>query len=487
MKTTRLTSEHLLFVLALLLGLSLRLINLGQAPLSDIEAGWALQALSIVRGENIAIGSQSGYVLLSSLLFWLFNSSNFFARLLPALAGSALVLTPFFFRSRLGRSAALILAFGLALDPGLVAISRQAGSPILAAACVVFAVGFTCHRHPKLAGFFTGLALLSGVALWMGLLGIGLTLIIIRWRKSPEESSTFENSTKNSQTFNWRPFLQPALVSLLITLFLVGSLFFFYPQGLGAWLLSIPEFFKGWVTPSGIPALRLPASLLIYQPLALIFGLICIGHLLWKTQTHLEPSLVKGVTLWFVLSLLVAFIDRGRSMGDLVWTLLPLWTLASLELAYLFRTEENPLISIGQAALTFTLLCIAWLTFSALARAGDIFIDWGLLAQFIAALSLLVIAAYLISLGWTWKVTRPGLAWGSVSFLSYICSRLPGEFLNIQRAASSLSVRSCGILHPSPVMPTYLFQRWKTSLFGTPPTEIRLTFTWLWTHRPCIG
>ncbi|MBN1538462.1 MAG: hypothetical protein JW908_17130 [Anaerolineales bacterium] len=447
MKTNRLTTEHLLFALALLLGLGLRLLNLGQAPLSDSESAWALQALSVAQGGNLSIGSQPGYVFLTGALFWLFNDSNTIARLLPALAGSVLILTPLFFRPYLGRGAAVILAFGLALDPGLAAISRQAGSPIVAASCAVIAAGFIFQRRARPGGFFAGLALLCGVALWMGLLGVGLTLIILRWRKSLPNLDDIAEKKNDPAPFDWRASLKQGAITLAITLFLVGSLFFSCPQGLGAWLLSIPDFLKGWVTPSGMPALRLAAGLAVYQPIALIFGLVCIVHFLIKN--HISKPLVKSLILWFALSFLISFSYAGRSMGDLVWSLLPLWTLASLELAYLFTPGENPWISIGQAALTFVLLCIAWLIFASMARAGDIFLDWRLLAQLIGALSLLVFAAYLISLGWTWQETRPGLAWGSVAFLSlYMLSAAWGA---TQYSAGGKELYRQDLWYPAPL------------------------------------
>jgi hypothetical protein len=417
MKPTRFTSEHLLFALALLLGLGLRLVNLGQAPLSDYEAKWALQALSVARGESLTIGSQPGYIFLSGLLFWLFDSSNFLARLLPALAGSALALTPLFFRPRLGRAATLILAFGLALDPGLVSLSRLAGGPILAVGCTVLAAGFAFARRPILAGVFAGLALLSGAAVWMGLLGIGLTLFLLRWRGQNQKTSDSSSGLLEAETPAWRPLLMQGLAAVAVTIFLVGSLFFRYPQGLGAWLLSVPEFVKGWVTPSGVPALRLAASLLVYQPLAVIFGLICVGHALMSpSQDPLHKPLVFGLFLWLIVSLLLPMIHNGRSMDDLVWSLLPLWTLAALELSYLIAPGENKWASFGQAALTFILLCVVWLSFSAVVRLGA-YPDMLQVAQLVGAISLLVVSAYLISLGWGWEAVRPGMVWGSAAFL----------------------------------------------------------------------
>lgn len=419
MKLSRLTSEHLLITLGFLLGVGFRLINLGVAPLSDYEAHWALQALNVAHGEILGIGSQPGYIMLSGLLFWLFGSSNFLARLVPAMAGSALILSPLFFRPRLKRYPALILVFGLALDPGLVSLSRLAGGPMLAACCVILAAGFAYRRRAIFTGVFAGLALLSGTALWMGLLGIGLTLLILGWRKQPPQTDESFTSPPGSILSERQAFLRQGGVALVITIILVSSLFFRYPQGLGAWLLSIPEFIREWTSPSGIPALRLAAGLLIYQPLAVVFGLICIVHIwIFPSQTHHDRPLVSGLALWVILSLVAALSYAGRNMGDLVWTLIPLWALAALELGYLLSPGENLLINLGEAVLAFILLCIAWLMFATIAKAGGGNLDWLHLAQLAGSLSLLAMAVYLFSLGWGWQAGRCGLAWGSTVFLS---------------------------------------------------------------------
>lgn len=130
------TYANPLFLAAVLLAICLRFLNLGQAPLSETEAGWALQALEAAKplgfASQVVIGPQPAYVFLTALLFRLFGVTNFMARFLPALAGVALVFVPFLMRERITRRAAIIAAFGLALDPGLTAVARQAGGPMLA-------------------------------------------------------------------------------------------------------------------------------------------------------------------------------------------------------------------------------------------------------------------------------------------------------------------------------------------------------------------
>ena len=156
--------ETILFALAVFLAFALRLLRLGELPLSDEEARWAMQAFDFTKGLHPVIGPQPAYVLLTALVFYVFQASNFAARLLPALAGAALVFAPRFFRDRLGGKVALILSFVMALEPGLLAFSRQAGSPIMVLSAVVFAWGFWRAGNLRGAGIMAGLALLSPIS-----------------------------------------------------------------------------------------------------------------------------------------------------------------------------------------------------------------------------------------------------------------------------------------------------------------------------------
>src|SRR5262245_6722517 len=130
MNFSRLKNEGWLYWLAFLVALGFRLIQLGATPLNDSESTFALQALHIAQCLNSLLGPQPAYVVFTGVLVALTESTNFVARLLPALVGSALVFTPYFFRQMLKPRPALILAFLAAMDPGLVSLSRQANGTI---------------------------------------------------------------------------------------------------------------------------------------------------------------------------------------------------------------------------------------------------------------------------------------------------------------------------------------------------------------------
>ena len=146
--------EGWLYAFAFAIALAVRFIGLGAMPLTDAEAAPALQALHLSQSANPTLDPHPLYILTTSILFLAFGGgTNFLARFIPALIGSLLVLAPLLFEDRLKPRPSLILAFFLALDPGLVAISRQAASPILAITFLVFTVGFFNKQSPATPPF----------------------------------------------------------------------------------------------------------------------------------------------------------------------------------------------------------------------------------------------------------------------------------------------------------------------------------------------
>ena len=111
MNSSRLNKEGWLFWLAFLIALGFRIIQLGASPLTDSEATLALQALHIAHGKAPLLGPQPGYILFTSILFGIIESTNFMARFVPAIVGSTLVFVPYFFQDRIKPLPALILAF----------------------------------------------------------------------------------------------------------------------------------------------------------------------------------------------------------------------------------------------------------------------------------------------------------------------------------------------------------------------------------------
>jgi hypothetical protein len=420
-----------LYVIAFILATALRFIQLGASPLSDIEAEWALQALHVAQGTRPLLGSQPIYILPTSALFFLFGDSNFLARFIPALTGSALILVPYLFRERLKPAPALLLACFLALDPGLVSLSRQAGSLMPALTFVLLAWAFWWNGRPRAAGIFAGLALLAGPSTWAGLLSLGLAWILRRtMERPPSDTEDGEQANKTgadgSPERDRREDLKAALMFGGATILLGGTLFFLSPNGLSAWLSALPEYLGGWARPSGVPAGRLSFALLAYQPLAVAFGLTAlIRGWLQGRQQNIQLS------LWFLTAVLVAAFYPARQVGDLAWALVPLWALAALEISNhtQFFSEERREV-FGMALLVLLLLVFAWfdyagialdprnpanLTTNAIQIGGRVLFESLPPTRYIllfSVLLLLLVSVLMVALGWSARTARLGSVWG---------------------------------------------------------------------------
>ena len=402
MDSPRFKRENALYLLAFGLALALRLVRLGVFPLTDLEASAALSALDVAGGLRTAIGPNPLYALLTGAFFFAFDSTNFFARLAPALTGSLLVFAPLLFRHRLKPRASLILAFLVAFDPGLLALSRQAGSSIFALAFLLLAWGFWERGQARWGGVCAALSLLGGPALWPGLFGLGVTWAILQgviYRSETEPGSL--------SRVGWRD-AWPAFLAVLV---LLGTGFFLVPSGLGGIFNGLVDYLGGWRGSSGVAGWQLSLSLVFYQPLALLFAVIGLARGWWVGSRR-----VIRLSVWMLAALVLAVFYPGRQVHDLAWMLIPLLALAALELSrHMDLRKVESAEAGGVAALTAILLIFAWLDLAGLlwdmpgTERGNL-----RMVMLVGALLLLVVSLLLVAVGWSLRVARLGGVWGVV-------------------------------------------------------------------------
>ena len=237
MNLRKLTFGDGLIWLAFAIGLGIRLAFLGVIPLNDSEAKWALQALELSKG-GATVGAQAGTVLWSSVLFLILGSGNVLARFFPAFVGSLVILTPLFFQEKLGKATTAILAFGLALDPLLVGVSRQVDGLSMSIALGGLAAGFWFSQKSLPFGVCLGLFLLTGSSAWLGLLilGVFVSVNLVFFTEKPTTLSAWKIP------FNWKM----ALLGFGISLFVGGTLFMLAPTGISGALDGLVTFVKNW-------------------------------------------------------------------------------------------------------------------------------------------------------------------------------------------------------------------------------------------------
>ena len=417
MNSSRLKYEGLLYWFALLLALGFRFIQLGASSLTDSEANLALQALHVAQGKSPLLDPQPAYILFTSILFAVIESTNFMARFVPALVGSALVFVPYFFREKINARPALILAFLFAFSPGLVALSRQANGTILAVTFLLFAWGMWINRRAISAGIFMGLALLSGPSLWAGLVPLGLVWLFYRTeQKRDSDQSPYEAPSREE--------VRPAFIPLIATILFGGTLFLLSPNGLSAWLSSLPEYLRGWVSvpPSTMTPGRMLLTLLVYEPLGIFIAALSVVR-----GYRTKSSQLNQLSLWLGLSVLFAIFYRQAA--ELVWVIIPLLTLAALELSRSMNIRSEERLEVGIVVMAvFILLVYIWFNVSNIAvnpyaQIPAVMPFFGQVQNpryiiLYGASAILIVCILMVGFGWSPRIARLGTAWSFAIFFS---------------------------------------------------------------------
>ena len=361
-----------LWIALLLVAAILRLTDLGSAPLDSAEAAQALAAyrsahlLPPQMVELFPTTPPSPFLYhLNTLLFALFDGGDGLARLVPALAGVLLVLTPLLLRRYLGPWGALGMGLLLALSPTALLASRTLDGTMPALLGVMLLTGCAINyldswrpRLVTLGALGLALALTAGPAAWGLLLGllvvVGVALSI--WSKQVE----------------WiRPMLEPALRRGLIV---AGVALLALGGGLGLHLPGLADTAQQLLLWLG----RLGAGdggpsplvlLLVYEPLLLLAAL---GGLAVAIQRRHMFGLLWA--LWAAVSAAQLALMPGRQPFDLLWLLLPLSGLGGLAIQKL----ADSLAAYGHwlneglyLPVSLVLWAHGWLALARYARTGD--------------------------------------------------------------------------------------------------------------------
>jgi len=414
--------EGWLYGLAFLIAVALRFIQLGAAPLTDAEATLALQAFHLAKGQGEILAPQPAYILFTSLFFLVIESTNFMARVIPALVGSTLVFAPYFFRQKIGTRPALILAFLFAFDPGLVALSRQANGMILGVTFLLFAWGLWINRRETLAGIFLGLALLSGPSVWSGVLILLLASIFLRGinlTSTRDNSPVSDSPLANNEFWQSIAMGRTTLFSLIATLLLAGTLFFTVPNGLSAAFDSLPAYFSVWVAPSTTTVSRTLFTFIAYELLGISLAALSLVR---GFRTNSKRIIRLG--MWLGVALLLAVFYRQTD--ELAWAIIPLLSLAAMELSRAFDMYREEIVEVGVVVFAiFILMVYIWYNISGIAlnpastpATVPIFgvVENARTFVLYGSILILIVSIGLVAFGWSMRTARLGAAWSLAIF-----------------------------------------------------------------------
>lgn len=320
-----------------LLAAALRLYQLGAAPLSAYEANEAMAAWRLVH-PGLSPPTPASPLLfgVTAFLFAIANANDGVARLLPALVGSALVLTPALFRQWLGRGGALMAAAILALSPSMIYASRLASAEVLALFCGIILVAALLAALRSEDGSWLyvgavalGLGLVSGPLIY-SILTVGLFTGLALWSQAGEEARA--NALAAYADIRNTPGLLARLgATLAVTVFLGATALMAFPAGLG----TAGDVLATWVAGfAGARWVAYPLQLLaLYEPMALILGIggLLMGEIRARQRGEGTPAFStwpRIVGLGALIALVLMLLHRGGTPGEVLLIVYPLALLA---------------------------------------------------------------------------------------------------------------------------------------------------------------
>jgi uncharacterized protein (TIGR03663 family) len=437
-----LTWEIALYGLILTLALALRLGWLETRIMDVSEAHQAWQAWRLATGKT-PTGSYSPLLLSGqALVFALFGASDAAARLLPVLAGSALVALPYLLRRQLGRIGALAAALALAISPSLVYSARYGDGAawLLTATLGLVALWLAYRRerrgaHPYAIAALAAIALLADPRVVGVLIALALAWAVERFLLARDPLGLDRAAVSGEQPVAWGK-IGLCFASVLVV---AATAFSLNPGGLGAWA----DFPAAWVrhlmpVVNGQPWYYPMLALALYEPFSLLFGLIGAVSLFAQPAKGQEPGGLS-ILVWMAAGFaLLAFLSGGRDVGDVALVCAPLAILAGYGIERLVESwgEESSWARDSVLAL-IALLVLAYVGIQASFYARAVYLNREQSQQFLwfwmLALALLVFLGG-FSLAWlggrvTWRATGTVLA---VVLLSSSFSAAIG--LNYRRA-----------------------------------------------------
>lgn len=335
--------ETIIYAAITLLALILRLAELDALPLAAAEATPALAAWKLLYPNSFVTVTTAPSPLVfaaQAVAFSTLGASEFTARLLTALAGVGVVLSPFMLRRLLGRTRTLLLVIALFFSPVLLVASRTS-SPVVWS-LLLAAVGAGAYwRHHDGGGngyavlatvAFASVALLADPAGILLLLTLGGAYALTRWT-----GQTDEDAERDAQPSRAWPWLNGLAVSALI-IFVASTLFLLHPRGFNNVGALLDAGLRGLTMPyADAPPLYILLTSLFYEPFGWLFSFIGL-YLSWRRGF---PAVDRFFALWLLLGMIASLVFVGGGPDHALWLTVPLAGLTSRSLIEALREDPR--------------------------------------------------------------------------------------------------------------------------------------------------
>lgn len=334
--------DGVLWAALIVLAVALRFFSLDRLPFSEAESARAFAAWAVSEGSVPDGWPGDVTAALTSHLFRIFGSSETVARIIPAIAGSALVASFWFAGRYIGRGVALLAGALIALSPLAVYTSRSAfGFALGGLLSMVMVLSLLAYverprQLPAVILFAaSGLAVASDPIATSTAIAIAAFIAVeAAWRSGGAVNEAV--AAFRSARDHWQPAALALAAALVLGVVQLGT---------DIDRLSLPGL-RQWAEMFALPRDGLPwhyqvSLILAYEWPLLLAG--AAGYLLlidrWRRSRGL--SLVQRLlAVWATAAILTAAFATRRESGQLLLLLLPFSLIAaSLIQEVVSRTE----------------------------------------------------------------------------------------------------------------------------------------------------
>lgn len=411
---SRVTVEHALYILIVVVAAILRLPDLGTPPLSSFEAHEALAVWDQWQpvSDSINVGSPL-YFTLTGLISQVMGYSDEVMRLIPVLFGICLVFLPWFLRHRSGKLGALVASLLLAVSPTLTFTSRTAGgqSAALFFGFLIFIAWLRYQESAAGAWFYILLiAIAFGITTDPIFYGFLIPLIFAWLAQAIIGPSLFLDNNVHRQRVRL-PSRSEARTGSMIALgvfILVATTILLRPDGIGAafdlvaqWLarFSLEADTQLWISPF--------LAILRYELVLLIIGLPAV---FWAIRS--DRSYPFLLAYWLVGSLLLLLLQRGVMANVVLVTIPGLLLIGTFTGAILGGIQDWRRLSFSMAILIAS--GIIYVNLSRYGRLLDANQKSAGTYNILLVIITLMATATLLAILWGWdkEVVKKGLLFG---------------------------------------------------------------------------
>ncbi len=307
-----------------------RVLLIDLFPLSEAEASLAVRVLSASQGQLDTSLSTTGAPLfahLMALIVWVFGASDVSVRIVPALAGVGLALTPALLTATIGRRAALCAAFLIAVSPVAIQVSRMADPAMITAALAMLVVGSMVRLMTDRpwwspwtlsVGIGLGLADSPGIVVALGtaVLAAGAT-----WGASPR--LWLSRLADGQETGEWRAAARPVAVGAGVAVVAATGAAMDL-SGLGFAFGELWGGAAGLLTPAPFPTRNLATILVYGWP---IFALAVFGFV---SRVRAGDRLALFLGQWTLILIALAAVAGQSAVSLAVLPIAPAALLAGI-------------------------------------------------------------------------------------------------------------------------------------------------------------